>query len=55
MMEYFKGNPAALMDAIPTPREDDEAVLNDFKSGLTPKKGVKMSFLDTVKSSKNIG
>jgi hypothetical protein len=37
MMDYFKENPAALLDAIPTPREDENE-LNDFRSGLTPKK-----------------
>lgn len=38
MMDYFKKNPDALMDAIPTPtgEEEDAAALNDFKTGLTP-------------------
>lgn len=40
MMDYFKENPAALMDAMPTPRgeEEDAGLLSDFRSGLTPKK-----------------
>ena len=59
MMDFFKENPAALLDAIPTPREDDESVLADFKSGLTPKRNsLKMSFNDSVRiqrsSSKNL-
>ena len=39
-MEYFKENPAALMDAMPTPpgEEEDRNALADFKSGLTPQK-----------------
>ena len=37
MISFFKENPAMLLDAIPTPREDENA-LADFKSGLTPKK-----------------
>lgn len=39
-MEYLKENPAALLDAMPTPRgeEEDANSLADFKSGLTPKK-----------------
>jgi len=39
MMDYFKENPAALLDAMPTPREDDDTgLLADFTTGLTPKK-----------------
>jgi hypothetical protein len=40
MMDYFKENPAALMDAMPTPpgEEEDRNALADFKSGLTPQK-----------------
>ena len=40
MMEYFKENPEALLDAMPTPRgeEEDQALLSDFKTGLTPTK-----------------
>jgi hypothetical protein len=39
MMDYFKENPAALLDAMPTPREEDDAAhLADFTTGLTPKK-----------------
>lgn len=40
MMDYFKKNPSALMDAIPTPKADDEddKLLSDFRTGLTPKR-----------------
>ena len=39
MLEYFKENPAALMDALPTPKGSEEGdELGDFKTGLTPKK-----------------
>jgi len=38
MLDYFKKNPTALMDAIPTPRgeSEDEEDLKDFRSGLSP-------------------
>ena len=38
MMEYLKENPAALLDALPTPpgEEEEANALADFKSGLTP-------------------
>jgi hypothetical protein len=38
MLDYFKKNPQALMDAIPTPpgEEEDDFALLDFHSGLTP-------------------
>lgn len=39
MLDYFKTNPGALLDALPSPREsEDEDALNDFDTGLTPKK-----------------
>ena len=40
MMDYLKENPAALLDALPTPpgEEEYEALLKDFRSGLTPKR-----------------
>jgi len=39
MIDYFKKNPQALMDAIPTPPGEEEGdALNDFHTGLTPKK-----------------
>jgi hypothetical protein len=58
-MSYFKKNPAALLDAIPTPREQEkEDILSDFKSGLTPKKNMNFKFNDSIsmqrKSSKNL-
>ena len=44
MMDYFKKNPTALMDAIPTPRAEEEDP--DFRTGLTPKKGFSFKFGD---------
>ena len=44
MMDYFKKNPTALMDAIPTPREDEQDP--EFRTGLTPKKGFSFKFGD---------
>ncbi len=41
MMEYFKENPSALLDAMPTPKGsegEDPNILADFTTGLTPKK-----------------
>ena len=49
MLEYFKENPKALLDAMPTPRgeeEDDPNVLADFTTGLTPKKNFSFKFGD---------
>ena len=45
MMDYFAKNPSALMDAIPTPRNEEEDP--DFRTGLTPKKGFSFKFGDT--------
>ena len=52
MLEYFKKNPSALMDAIPTPpgEEADTEALKDFKTGLTPKKGTSFKFGGQQKS-----
>ena len=46
MLDYFKKNPTALMDAIPTPpeKEEDEEALRDFRTGLTPKRGCNFKF-----------
>ena len=46
MLDYFKKNPSALMDAIPTPpgEQEDEDALRDFKTGLTPKQGKAFKF-----------
>jgi len=46
MLDYFKKNPSALMDAIPTPpgEEADTEALKDFRTGLTPKKGCSFKF-----------
>ncbi len=46
MLDYFKKNPYALLDALPTPpgEEEDDYVLHDFKSGLTPKRNFQFKF-----------
>lgn len=46
MLEYFKKNPQALMDAIPTPpgEEEDDFVLDGFHTGLTPKRNFQFRF-----------
>lgn len=46
MLDYFKKNPTALMDAIPTPpdEEEDDIALKDFHSGLTPKRNFQFKF-----------
>ena len=45
MMDYFKKNPQALMDAIPTPPGEEEYdALADFHTGLTPKKNFQFKF-----------
>ena len=46
MLDYFKKNPDALMDAIPTPPggDEDEKALADFRTGLTPKRGKAFKF-----------
>ena len=48
MLDYFKKNPSALMDAIPTPpgEEEDNEALKDFRTGLTPKRGCNFKFGD---------
>jgi len=33
IMSYFKENPKALLDAIPTPRGEEEKALKEFKAG----------------------
>lgn len=52
MLDYFKKNPDALMDAIPTPpgEEEDKEALKDFRTGLTPKKGFSFKFGGNEKS-----
>jgi hypothetical protein len=32
-MSYFKDNPKALLDAIPTPRGEEERALKEFRAG----------------------
>jgi len=46
MLDYFKKNPYALLDALPTPpgEEEDEYFLKDFHSGLTPKRNFQFRF-----------
>jgi hypothetical protein len=49
MIDYFKENPKALLDAMPTPRgeeEEDQNALADFTTGLTPKKNFSFKFGD---------
>jgi hypothetical protein len=36
-MNYFKSNPKALLDAIPTPRGEEEKALKEFKNGFLHK------------------
>ena len=43
IMNYFKENPKALLDAIPTPRGEEERTLKEFKAG-------QMRFNDTSTS-----
>lgn len=50
-MNFFKANPKALLDAIPTPRADEEKLLKELKGGLTPKGDMK--FNDSSLSFKN--
>ena len=47
MMDFFKQNPAALMDALPTPPGSDMGDIDDVKS----KKGFEMDF--TMSKTKN--
>jgi hypothetical protein len=51
-LEFFKKNPKALMDAIPTPRGEEEKMLKEFKmgNGLTPKGDMNFRFNDTSSS-----
>lgn len=50
-MSYFKENPQALLDAIPTPRGDEEKALKDFKhNGMTSKNLMPFKFNDTSSS-----
>ena len=34
VMNYFKSNPKALLDAIPTPRGEEEKALKELKNGF---------------------
>jgi hypothetical protein len=34
MMKYLKENPKALLDAIPTPRGEEEKLLKEFKADM---------------------
>ena len=51
IMNFFKANPKALLDAIPTPRADEEKLLKELKGGMTPKGDMK--FNDSSLSFKN--
>ena len=50
-MSFLKQNPKALLDAIPTPRGDEEKMLRDLKSGLTPKADMNFQFNETQGNS----
>ena len=50
MMSFFKDNPKALLDAIPTPRGDEERILKEFKSGMTPKGSMSFKYNETSTS-----
>ena len=43
MLDYFKNNPDALLDAIPTPRNEEEPLYREFKSGTPVKKNLKLN------------
>jgi len=49
MLEYFKSNPADLLDAFPTPEgsEEGDKALSGFKTGLTPKRNFRFKFGET--------
>jgi hypothetical protein len=46
-MNYFKSNPKALLDAIPTPRGEEEKALKDFKNGFLHKAEMDFRLNDT--------
>jgi hypothetical protein len=50
MMSFFKSNPKALLDAIPTPRGAEEKALKEFKSGLFNKGDMDFRFNETSTS-----
>jgi hypothetical protein len=51
-MSFFKENPKALLDAIPTPRGDEERLLREFKSsGMTPKGDMNFKFNEVTTAS----
>lgn len=43
-MTYLKSNPKALLDAIPTPRGEEEKALRDFRNGLNGTQKADMNF-----------
>ena len=51
-MSYLKQNPKALLDAIPTPRGNEERLLKEFKKGITQKDDMNFSFNETSTSMK---
>lgn len=54
-MKYFKENPKALLDAIPTPRGEEEKLIREFKKGFSPKPDMKLSGSMMFKSKMTIG
>jgi hypothetical protein len=53
VMNFFKSNPKALLDAIPTPRGDEEKALKEFKKGFLQKNEMNFSLNDTHTSGFN--
>lgn len=52
-MSFFKENPKALLDAIPTPRGEEEKLLKEFKNGFAPKPEMNLRLNDTSSSGMN--
>ena len=50
-MGFFKENPKALLDAIPTPRGDEEKKLREIKKGLIPKAEMNFKFNEVASAS----
>ena len=46
-MTFFKANPKALLDAIPTPRGEEEKALREFKKGFLQKNEMNFSLNET--------
>jgi hypothetical protein len=53
-MSYLKSNPKALLDAIPTPRGEEEKLLKEFKKGMDMKFNDTSSNMSYRRNSKNM-